>query len=72
MVAQAPRQVIVDHAHRRSSEIRNSGQVMLPLSQVGKDDAGGEDESVVRVDVALIALAQADLRQGAHCRVKLP
>ncbi len=64
VVAQATRQVIVDHARRHLSEKRGSGQVMLPLSQVNEGDAGGEDESVVRVDDALAALAQADERQA--------
>lgn len=37
---------------------------MLPLSQITEADSHAEEESVVRVDDALAALAQADLRQA--------
>lgn len=64
VVAQATRQVIVDHARRRLSDKRGQGQAALPLSQVPDVPGGGPDEDVVRVDEALAALALQDARQA--------
>lgn len=62
VVAQATRQVIVDHARRRLSEKRGQGVAALPLSQV--PEVPGVDDDVVRVDEAIVALAQEDPRQA--------
>ena len=64
VVAQATRQVIVDHARRRLSDKRGSGQTALPLSQVEEVSSSDPDSDVVRVDDALAALAQEDPRQA--------
>ena len=64
VVAQATRQVIVDHARRRLSEKRGQGQAILPLSQAPELPGGGADDDVVRVDEAIVALAKEDPRQA--------
>lgn len=64
VVAQATRQVIVDHARRRLADKRGAGQIALSLSQVA-DVPGGESEAdLLRVDEALADLAQDDPRQA--------
>lgn len=64
VVAQATRQVIVDHARRRLSDKRGAGQAALPLSQVAEVPTSDADNDVVRVDDALVALALEDPRQA--------
>ncbi len=64
VIAQATRQVIVDHARRRLSDKRGSGQAALPLSQVDEVPTSDPDADVVLVDEALAALAQEDARQA--------
>ena len=64
VVAQATRQVIVDHARRRLSDKRGQGVEALPLSQAPEVPGGGFDDDVVRVDEAIVALAQEDSRQA--------
>lgn len=64
VVAQATRQVLVDHARKRLAEKRGAGSEALPLSQaegVGRDD---RDADLVRVDEALCELAANDARQA--------
>jgi RNA polymerase sigma-70 factor, ECF subfamily len=64
VVAQAARQVLVDHARKRLAEKRGSGSDALPLSQaegLGRDD---RDADLVRVDEALSELAASDERQA--------
>lgn len=64
VVAQATRQVIVDHARRRLSDKRGAGQAALPLSQVADIPTSDPDNDVLRVDEAIAALAQEDPRQA--------
>lgn len=64
VVAQATRQVIVDHARRRLSEKRGQGQVAISLSQAPDISTGDPDDDVMRVDEALVALAREDPRQA--------
>lgn len=64
VVAQATRQVVVDHARRRLSDKRGAGQAAVPLSQVTDIPASAPDSIVLRVDEALAALAQEDPRQA--------
>lgn len=64
VIAQATRQVIVDHARRRLSDKRGSGQAALSLSQASHIPSSDPDSDVVRVDEALVALAQEDPRQA--------
>jgi RNA polymerase sigma factor (TIGR02999 family) len=64
VVAQATRQVIVDHARRRLSEKRGQGQAAVPLSQASDVSTGDPDDDVMRVDEAIEALAKEDPRQA--------
>lgn len=64
VVAQAARQVLVDHARKRLAEKRGAGSEALPLSQaegVGRED---RDADLVRVDEALSQLGASDARQA--------
>lgn len=62
VVAQATRQVLVDHARRRLSEKRGAGIDALPLSQA--EGMASDAADLLRVDEALSHLSKHDPRQG--------
>lgn len=64
VVAQATRQVLVDHARKRLSEKRGAGDAALPLSQADGMGQLDRDAELVQVDEALSELARHDPRQG--------
>jgi len=64
VVAQATRQILVDHARRRLADKRGGGARALPLS-AAQDVSQGEDEAaMLRVDEALQELAERDPRRA--------
>lgn len=63
VLAQATRQILVDGARRRLRDKRGGGQAPLSLSHAEEVALDG-DESLLRVDEALAALAARDARRA--------
>lgn len=64
VVAQATRQILVDHARRRLAEKRGGGAQALPLSAAEGVSQPEDEAGLLRVDEALQALAGVDPRRA--------
>lgn len=64
VVAQAARQILVDHARRRLAEKRGGGAKNLSLSAAEGISQPEDEASLLRVDEALQALAGVDPRRA--------
>ncbi|MEZ5421042.1 MAG: sigma-70 family RNA polymerase sigma factor [Vicinamibacterales bacterium] len=67
--AMAMRQIVVDHARRRTRLKRGGDKVVVPLDEV-PDPVAADADRVLAVDNALTALAQVDQRMArvVECR----
>jgi len=63
VIAQATRQVLVDHARRRLAAKRGNGVEPVTLGEAERT-AGGDDSQLLRVNEALEALAASDGRRA--------
>jgi RNA polymerase sigma-70 factor, ECF subfamily len=64
VVAQATRQILVDHARRRLADKRGGGQAHLPLSAAEHASQPDQASVLLRVDEALSELATLDPRRA--------
>jgi RNA polymerase sigma-70 factor (ECF subfamily) len=64
LIAQATRQVLVDHARRRLSGKRGAGADVTSLDDLDALMPGDADALLVRVSDALESLAQSDVRRA--------
>jgi RNA polymerase sigma-70 factor, ECF subfamily len=64
LVAQAVRQILVDHARRRLADKRGGGQQALPLSAADQVPQPDQASALLRVDEALSDLAAVDPRRA--------
>lgn len=64
VVAQATRQILVDHARRRLADKRGGGQAALPLSAAELVSQPEDEAALLRVDEALSELAEIDPRRA--------
>jgi len=64
LIAQATRQVLVDHARRRLSGKRGAGADVTSLDDLDALMPGDADAQLVRVSDALESLAQSDVRRA--------
>jgi RNA polymerase sigma-70 factor, ECF subfamily len=64
VVAQATRQILVDHARRRLAEKRGGGQQALSLSAAEFAPQPDQEATLLRVDEALSDLAELDPRRA--------
>jgi RNA polymerase sigma factor (TIGR02999 family) len=65
----AMRQIVVDHARRRTRQKRGGEQAMVPLDEA-RDAAANDAARVLEIDLALRKLAETDRRLAAvvECR----
>ncbi len=64
VIAQATRQVLVDHARRRLAEKRGSGADITSLDNIDSLLPGNADVQLIRVNDALESLAASDVRRA--------